>query len=123
MAAGTIIEPPALTNRIGSDQACAVATEFLLDNLGNLLIVGESHLMVSAVRAMWIVPIQLSSLHSGVLGSVGVVAVDEETGQVVAWTPISEMKAASRRLRARHEPELSEQFRSAMTSTRPATGK
>jgi hypothetical protein len=36
--------------------------------------------------------------------------VDEETGLVVAWTPIDQMKAASRALRSAHEPELSEQF-------------
>jgi hypothetical protein len=77
--------------------------------------------MISAVRAMWIFPVQLAYLHTGVLGSVGVVAVDKETGQVIAWTPISEMKAASRRLRALHEPELSEQFQDTMSLQTPAT--
>ena len=120
MAVGTIVEPPGLTNHISPDQARAAATEFLLDNLGNLLSAGEPHLMISAVRAMWIFPVQLAYLHTGVLGSVGVVAVDEETGQVIAWTPISDMKAASRRLRALHEPELSEQFQAAMSLQTPA---
>ena len=110
MAVRTGDEPATLTNQVSADDAQAAATEFLLDNLGHLLVAGEPHLMVSAVRAMWIVPVQLAYIHTGVLGSVGVVAVDQETGQVIAWTPISRIKAASRRLRAEHEPELSEQF-------------
>ena len=115
MAAGTIVEPPRLTNHVSADQAREVVTEFLLDNLGNLLLAGEPHVMISAVRAMWIVPVQLAYIHTGVLGTVGVVAVDEEMGQVVAWTPIAEIKNASRQLRALHEPELTAQFHSVMT--------
>lgn len=121
MAVDAIVEPLGFTKHISSDDACAAATEFLLDTMGNLLVVGTPHMMVSAVRAVWIVPVQLASLHTGVLGSVGVVAVDEETGQVVAWTPLAEMKAAARRLRALHEPELSEQFHSAMASSAQTT--
>jgi len=37
---------------------------------------------------------------------VGVVAVDDETGLVVAWTPIAQIKAASRALRATKAPTL-----------------
>ncbi|OGO40989.1 MAG: hypothetical protein A2Z04_08020 [Chloroflexi bacterium RBG_16_57_9] len=70
--------------------------------------------MVSAVRAVWIVPVHLAYIHTGTVGSVGVVAVDEETGQVIAWTPIVEMKAASRTLKESHEPELSKEFQSFM---------
>lgn len=106
-AAGEI---PISSQRISPDEACAAVTEFLLDYAGNQLVVGRPHLMVSAVRATWIVPVQLAYIHTGPLGSVGVVAVDEETGRVVAWTPIAEMKAAALELRAAQEPELSKQF-------------
>jgi hypothetical protein len=78
MAAHSFVDPPTLTNHVGPDDACASATEFLLDHLGNHVMAGEPHLMVSAVRAVWIVPVQLAYLHSGTLGSVGVVAVDEQ---------------------------------------------
>ena len=120
MAAHNFVDPPTLTNHVGPGDACASATEFLLDHIGNHLMAGEPHLMVSAVRAVWIVPVQLAYLHAGTLGSVGVVAVDEETGQIVAWTPLGEMKAAARRLRMLHEPGLSEQFRTAVASSPPA---
>jgi hypothetical protein len=72
--------------------------------------------MVSVVRATWIVPVQLSYIHSGELGQVGVVAIDEETGQVMAWTPLAQMKQASLALRQAHEPELSEQFQAFMAT-------
>ncbi len=44
-------------------------------------------------------------------------AVDEETGQVIAWTPIRQMKTASREVREVHEPELSKQFHAFMTAS------
>ena len=59
-------------------------------------------------------------LPTGPIGSVGVVAVDNETGLVVAWTPIDQMKAASRTLRERKEPYLTQQFQTFITTHTPA---
>ena len=105
MSIEPIYETPTTTRRINAEEARASATDFLLDHMGNQLVTGEPHMMVSAVRAVWIVPVQLSYIHTGILGTVGVVAVDEETGLVVAWTPIPQMKAAGRRLREA-QPDL-----------------
>jgi len=116
MAKASVYETPTLTQRISPEEACAAATDFLLDHVGNQLVAGRPHLMVSAVRSLWIVPVQLAYVHSGTLGEVGVVAVDEETGHVIAWTPIAQMKVASRELREAHEPGLSEQFRTFMAA-------
>lgn len=116
MAKVPVYQTSTLTHRISPDEACAAAMDFLLDHVGNQLVAGQPHLMVSAVRAIWIVPVQLAYIHSGTLGNVGVVAVDEETGHVIAWTPIAQMKAATRELREAHEPELSEQFRAFMAA-------
>lgn len=116
MAEASAYDIPTLTHRISPDEACAAATDFLLDHVGNQLVAGWPHLMVSAVRAIWIVPVQLAYVHTGTLGEVGVVAVDEETGRVIAWTPIPHMKAASRELREARGPELFEQFRTFMAA-------
>jgi hypothetical protein len=110
MSTASIHEIPTLTGRISPDEARAAATDFLLDHVGNQVVASQPHLMVSAVWTTWIVPIQLAYVHTDSIGEVGVVAVDEETGQVVAWTPIDQMKAAGRALRLAHEPELSRQF-------------
>ncbi len=114
MTATMMMENVAVPSRIDPESACLAVTDFLLDHVGNQLIVGEPHLMVSALRAVWIVPVYLTYIHTGPLGEVGVVAVDEETGQVVAWTPIPQMKAAGRKLRADQEPCLSKQFQALM---------
>jgi hypothetical protein len=106
----------ATSSHITAEEAQAAATDFLLDHVGNQLIAGEPHLMISAWRAVWIVAVHLAYISTGPLGSVGVVAVDDETSQVVAWTPIEQMKAASRRLREAGEPAISEQFRSLMAA-------
>ena len=113
MINATILEQPADLERslpTNAQTAQAAATEFLLDHVGNQLLAGQPHFMLSFLQAVWIVPVELAYLHSGSIGTVGVVAVDAETAQVIAWTPISQMKAASRSLREQHEPSLSEQF-------------
>src|SRR5262245_4534536 len=96
----------AASQQISAADAQAAATDFLLGHVGNQLVAGEPHLMISAWRAVWIVSVHLAYIHTGPLGSVGVVAVDDETGQVVAWTPIERMKTASRRLREAAEPAI-----------------
>lgn len=106
-----------VSEAFSAEDACDIATEFLLDNVGNQLVVSQPLRMISAVRSTWIVPVQLAYVHTGVLGNVGVIAVDEETGQVVGWTPIEQIKDASRTLRKQNEPEFSERFQSAMTSS------
>ena len=108
-------KPLQLPHSFSADDACASATEFLLDNIGNQLTVGQPLRMVSAIRSTWIVPIQLAYVHTGILGSVGVIAVDEETGQVVGWTPVDQIKETSRQLREQNKPQLSDQFESLMS--------
>ncbi len=108
-----------ISPKTNPEQARASATEFLLDHVGNQLTAGAPHLMIAAVRALWIVPVQFGYIHTDVLGTVGVVAVDDETAQVVGWTPIAQMKTTSRALRESREPELSESFQS-FVHPRPA---
>lgn len=66
--------------------------------------------MFSATQATWIGPIPLAYVHTGPLGSVGVIAVDEESRQVVAWTSVDQNKAAARSIRAAKEPYLTQNF-------------
>ncbi|MEZ4735581.1 MAG: hypothetical protein R3E79_51470 [Caldilineaceae bacterium] len=66
--------------RTSAEEAQGAATEFLLDHVGHQLLAGQAHLMVSATEATWVVPIHLSYLPTGPIGSAGVVAIDDETG-------------------------------------------
>ncbi len=111
------IQPTSWTPHTSAELAQSAATGFLLDHVGNQLIAGQPHLMISPTRATWIVPIHLAYLYTGPIGSVGVVAIDEETGLVVAWTPLDQIKAASRALRAAKEPSLTQQFQTFTATT------
>ncbi len=55
----------------------------MLDRVGNLLHGGEPELAVSD-RLSWRVPVLLSTPHRGLMGQVGVVQVDAQTGEVLA---------------------------------------
>lgn len=105
---------PTNTPKSNPEQARNAAPDFLLDHLGNQITAGAPYLMIAAIRALWIVPVQLGYIHTGPIGTVGVIAVDDETAQVVGWTPIPQMKTASEELRSSREPELSESFQSFM---------
>lgn len=98
------------TCHTSAEEAQDAATDFLLDHVGNQLLAGQPHLMLSPTQATWIVPIHLAYVHTGPLGSVGVIAVDEESGQVVAWTPVDQIKAAARTLREAKAPSLTQNF-------------
>ncbi|MBI4674362.1 MAG: hypothetical protein HY741_22185 [Chloroflexi bacterium] len=104
-----------------SESARDAATEFLLDHVGNQLVAGQPYLMLGVLHASWIVPVQLAYPHTGVIGTVGVLAVDDETQRVIGWTPIAQMKRASRELRESREPALTEQFHSFMTASSTVT--
>lgn len=108
---------PHSTNTAARD----AATEFLLDHVGNQLIAGQPYLMLGALHASWIVPVQLAYPHTGIIGTVDVLAVDDETKRVIGWTPIAQMKLASQQLRESREPALTEQFRSFMASSSTTT--
>jgi hypothetical protein len=115
MASEAIRQTPQPPERISAEEAQAAATDFLLDHAGNQLLAGTPLRMTAALRSVWVVPVHLTYIHTGPIGSVGVIGVDEETGQVIAWTPIQEMKAASRRLREA-QPDVSTTFPSFIAS-------
>lgn len=56
-------------------------------------------------------PAQLTYPGYGAVGEVGVVIVDEDTGEVVAWTSPEEMYQATELLYHEHEAEIGAAFR------------
>ena len=59
---------------------------------------GTHHLILAGVD-LWIVPIVLTHPDYGILGIVGLIAVNASTGQVIGGTPREEVVAAGKRLR------------------------
>lgn len=67
--------------RVTASDARELADEFLLMEVGDLLLAGEPSLQVGD-RLTWEVPILLSSASHGTLGEVGRLVVDAETGEI-----------------------------------------
>ena len=63
-----------------------------------------------ARRQRWVVPVLLASPGYGVVGAVGVVAVDAQSGRVVGGTPKSEVVAAGERLTEGKRDDLEAAF-------------
>src|SRR5439155_21154765 len=57
------------------------------------------HRLCLLTADVWIVPIVLTHPEHGILGEVGLVAVDASTGQVLGSTPRRDVVAAGKRLR------------------------
>ena len=75
---------PVITAELAQD----IAADFLLMKVGNLLMAGEPRLLRRCVNGKpgWKVPILLGNVRQGVLGKVGELLVEAETGEVV-FTP------------------------------------
>ncbi len=67
--------------RVTADGARELAGEFLVMEVGDLLSAGEPTLRIDD-RMTWEVPIVLSNARHGVLGEVGRLVVDAETGEI-----------------------------------------
>jgi hypothetical protein len=70
---------------ISAEVARAIGADFLLMKVGNLLAAGEPRLPPSRLdgRRVWKVPILLGNVRQGLLGEVGELLVDAETGRVL----------------------------------------
>lgn len=75
-----------------------IVGRFVADEISYLLRAGEPDLVVSK-RLYWRVPVQLASPDRGIVGAVGTIDVDFETGQIVV-TPkgLAQIAAQARRL-------------------------
>jgi hypothetical protein len=70
---------------ISAEVAREIGSDFLLMKVGNLLAAGEPRLPPSQVdgRRVWQVPILLGNVRQGLLGEVGELLIDAETGRVI----------------------------------------
>ena len=92
--------------RIGAEEAMHKAERFLNRHLGYLLAAGTPQREPFPLRSTWVVPVQLTYPGCGVVGEVGMVVVDETTGEVVAWTSPQEMHQATEQHYQEHKGEI-----------------
>jgi len=56
-------------------------TRFVVSHIGNLLCAGEPELVIGQ-RFIWRVPVVLTSPRKGIIGQVGEISVDAQTGEL-----------------------------------------
>jgi len=100
----------AATTRIDVDTAKRLTNRFILENLPDRFCAGTPRFLQFPLRSVWIVPVVLSYPRIGPVGQAGIAAVDTETGSVVGWTPLDEMKKAAEAIHERRKADIEAAF-------------
>jgi hypothetical protein len=101
---------------INREKAQIAANAYCLMQYATGYSAGISYPLSLAGRRLWVVPVLLTSPGYGVVGAVGVVAVDAESGKVVNGTSKSEVVAAAKRLTEGKRDDLEAAFHQARAS-------
>jgi hypothetical protein len=73
-------------------QAMIAANQFIVGHLPDRFSAGLPKLVLVPLRPLWLVPVDLTYPGVGVVGEVGMLAVDGDRPIVVGWTPLEEME-------------------------------
>ena len=99
-----------MATRIDIEAAKRLANRFILENLPDRFCAGTPRFLQFPLRSVWIVPVVLSYPQIGPVGQAGIAAVDTETGSVVGWTPLDEMKKAAETIYERKKSDIEAAF-------------
>lgn len=100
----------AAPTKIDAEAAKRLTNRFILENLPDRFCAGTPRFLQFPLRSVWIVPVVLSYPRIGPVGQAGIAAVDTETGSVVGWTPLDEMKKAAETIYARKRADIDAAF-------------
>jgi hypothetical protein len=81
---------------ISARQSAATVSEWLVSHVGDRFLAGTP--VLDAVTQLWRIPILYVYPNEGPLGSVGEATVDSLTGEMLAHTPIDEIKSLATEL-------------------------
>jgi hypothetical protein len=99
-----------MSTKIDAEAAKRLANRFILENLPDRFCAGTPRFLQFPLRSVWIVPVVLSYPRIGPVGQAGIAAVDTETGSVVGWTPLDEMKKAAEAIYERKKTVIEAAF-------------
>jgi hypothetical protein len=85
-----------MTQKIDSKTAFKIANRFILERMRDRFSAASLKRVIFPTREVWIVSVVLTYPKKGIVGKVGAIAVDGETGEIVGWTPIEEMEAVAK---------------------------
>ena len=100
---------------IDARAARSAVHEYCLLHFGTSYVGGIPRRLALAKEDLWIVPVVFTSPGYGVVGEVGMVAVDATSGGVVGATPRPEVRTAGTRLAQEKRHEIDAAFHRART--------
>ena len=92
------VEAAQVAPQIGSKRAFLIASQFVLAHFRDRFSAGFPTRVVFPTRSIWAAPVVLTYPKLGLVGEVGMVAIDAELGNVVGWTPFEEMESTAKAL-------------------------
>jgi len=99
-----------MATKIDAESAKRLTNRFILENLPDRFGAGTPRFLQFPLRSVWIVPVVLAYPRIGPVGQAGIAAVDTETGSVVGWTPLDEMKKAAETIYERKKADIEAAF-------------
>jgi hypothetical protein len=75
-----------MTQKIDSKTAFKIANRFILERMRDRFSAASLKRVIFPTREVWIVSVVLTYPKKGIVGKVGAIAVDGETGEIVGWT-------------------------------------
>lgn len=79
--------------KLSAQEAVSIAQEFVAENLTDLMGVGIPWRMQSPLGRLWVVPVWIAYPGFEQPATIGSIAIDENRGAIISWTPVEEMKA------------------------------
>ena len=92
--------------KVDRNAAMVIANRFIIKNLRSCFTSGLPKSVNFPIQSVWIVPILLSYPDTGVVGEVGMIAVDRESGTIVGYTPKKEIERIAKALYEEKKKEI-----------------
>ena len=91
---------------VNTRQAMIAANQFIVEHLPDRFSAGLPKLVLFPLRPLWLVPVHLTYPGKGVIGEVGMLAVDGDHPVIVGWTPPEEMEVLAQKLYEENRDEI-----------------
>ena len=115
-----MVTTPLSHKRVTAGQALAAARAFIADQLTDLMGTGNPWRMRSPFGGVWVVPVWIAYPGHDRPNTVGSVAVDEATGNIVSWTPVDEVLANAELYHDRNAEAIAAGFDSLANPNHPS---
>ncbi|HRQ37563.1 MAG TPA: hypothetical protein PLD25_06585 [Chloroflexota bacterium] len=99
-----------IKGKLSGQEAVGIAQEFVADYLTDLMGVGVPWRMQSPLGRIWVVPVWIAYPGFEQPATIGSIAVDENSGTIISWTPIEEMKANAAQFHAINSGQIVANF-------------